>query len=71
MNGEWCDDVVIVGYDCNPGSPDFDSENGVCDNDHEWNEAYCSYSVGWNEEDSRGACAYCAASAGIVYMVFY
>ena len=73
VNGEWCDEVVIVGYGCFPGSPHWDREGSVCANDHEWNEAYCSYSLGSAEIDSETAwaCAYCAASTGFVYMVFY
>ena len=66
MNGEWCDEVVIVEFNCVPGSPHFDPENMVCANDNQWDEAYCSYSIGYNEAGTRGACAYCA---GIVYVI--
>jgi len=53
IKDECCSNVIIVGDWCFPGDPHYDPEGSVCENDGEFNEAYCSYDIGPN------ACAYC------------
>lgn len=53
IQGEFCENPIVVNESCFPDAPDNDKETGVCENDNQLNEAYCSYDVGPN------ACAYC------------
>lgn len=53
IQGEFCENPIVVGQNCKPDAPSNDKETDVCRNDDQPNEAYCSYDVGPN------ACAYC------------
>ena len=78
VNGEWCNQLVVLDFSCNPYSPDWQYEGAWCgyigESARDGN-AYCTYSAALEGPESTSQpCAYCVAGSehlGIVCMIWF